>query len=107
MMRVTLLSIGTGLCGCVRRFKMKRLEIKSEAFLRNYISAHGAEVKYDDDDYMAPVNSPDGKGNVINAMREYMGGYNVLYRLRDTVYECYGYNWPLWMCEEVEINYEG
>ena len=83
---------------------MKRLEIKSEAFFKNYMESKGAEVTYDNDGYMSIPGFPGG--SVPAVMLEYMGDYNVLYEKHVNHYHCYGWNWPLWMCEEVEINYE-
>ena len=85
---------------------MKRLEIKSEAFFKNYMTSKGAEITYDDFGYMNPPAFPDGRVPVVNLMLEHMGGYNFLYEKHVNHYHCYGWNWPLWMCEEVEINYE-
>ena len=78
-----------------------RLKIKSEAFFKNYLESNGESATYYEG-YMDTVALPGDEVSIVNGMRREMGKSSELYTCLSGYYYCLDWNWPLWMCEEVE-----
>ena len=78
-----------------------KLKIKSEAFFKNYVTSNGGKITYDDQGRIHDVHD-DVMGDSVNYMMVvYMG--KILNGVRkDNYYATDNWNWPLWMCEEVD-----
>ena len=78
-----------------------KIKIKSEAFLRNYIESNGGEVTYDLSGRMNDVYD-EAMGDSVNYMMVKYMGKTLEGTRNDTCYSSEHWDWPLWLCEEVE-----
>ena len=80
---------------------MKKLKIKSEAFFKNYCASIGVKVFYNGG-RMKTVDTDGVKPSVVDSMVQFMGGTYTVYNKNTISYHCTGWNWPKWMCEEID-----